>query len=203
MTAQTFTVFSRRDGEITFESVLTDTQVVEALNAQTSNFARDLAWKFEKLSPKQYAWAHKLAVDYLQEAGPVDNNQTGQFQALFDTFAAGFDRGFKRMSLRFADFIVKPNRDNTALWVTSATETEEGRFGYQPKYLGKVTPNCADSRLGDDVKEAILEIANDPLSAAIRHGKLTGQCSCCGRELTKASSIEAGIGPVCATKYGW
>jgi len=205
MTAQTFTVFSRRDGEISFESALTDEQVVTALNAQSSSFARDLARKFENLSPKQYAWAHKLAVDYTKSPAPVevDNSQPGQFQALFDTFATGFGKGFKRMSLRFADFIVKPNRDNTAIWVTSANETEDGRFGPQPKYLGKITPHQADSRLADDAKDAIIGISKDPLTAAIMHGKLTGNCSCCGQELTDPNSIEAGIGPVCARKYGW
>jgi hypothetical protein len=45
-------------------------------------------------------------------------------------------------------------------------------------------------------------IAADPRGEAIRFGQRTGTCSCCGRELTKHASIEAGIGPICAQKWG-
>ena len=33
--------------------------------------------------------------------------------------------------------------------------------------------------------------------------RLTGACSCCGRELTNQVSIDRGIGPICAVKFGW
>jgi hypothetical protein len=91
----------------------------------------------------------------------------------------------------------------TALWVTSQTEKEQGNYGMQPKYLGKVTRSAMDSRLSDDVKATIMAVANDPLTAAIRYGKVSGECSCCGRELTDPRSIERGIGPICAEKFGW
>jgi hypothetical protein len=78
-----------------------------------------------------------------------------------------------------------------------------GDYGLKPKYLGKVTRQALDSRLSDDVKEVILSASKDPLTAAIRYGKVSGECSCCGRELTDPQSIERGIGPVCATKFGW
>ncbi len=46
-------------------------------------------------------------------------------------------------------------------------------------------------------------IAADPKGAAIRYGQRTGTCSCCGRELTNHTSIEMGIGPICAQKWGF
>lgn len=46
-------------------------------------------------------------------------------------------------------------------------------------------------------------IAKDPLAAAVAYGKATGICSCCGRELTNAVSIELGIGPICRNKWGF
>lgn len=41
--------------------------------------------------------------------------------------------------------------------------------------------------------------------AAVQRGmaKRTGRCSCCGRELTDPASIAAGIGPVCAKRFGF
>ncbi len=167
-----------------------------------SSFAQDLAAKFNRLSASQYAWAHKLAVDNTQPQ-KVDDTQPSQFEALFNAFEAAKSKGAKRLTLRFDGINIKPNRDLSALWVTSQTEKEEGNYGLQPKYLGKVTPAGCDSRLSDTVKETIMAAASDPLNAAIRYGKVSGECSCCGRELTRKDSIERGIGPICAEKFGW
>ena len=54
--------------------------------------------------------------------------------------------------------------------------------------------------------EAVKSILGDREAAAAA-GKTyaleSGNCFSCGRKLTVPSSIEAGIGPVCATKGGW
>ena len=201
VTAQQFTVTARGE-TITFSSTLSDAKVLETLRGLRSTFAQDLARKWNKLSASQYAWAHKLAQDTVKVA-PVKSNEPSQFEALFNAFETAKGKGAKRLTLRFEGVSIKPNRDNTVLWVTSQSETEMGEYGLKPKYLGKVTPAGCDSRLGDDVKAIIMGAANDPLSAAIKYGKVSGSCSCCGRELTDPKSIEAGIGPICATKFGW
>ena len=203
---QQFSVTTKRDGLVTFNSDLSDAEVLQSLRSQHSSFAQDLARKFSRLSPAQYAWAHKLAVDSCQrqqQVASVDSNQPSQFEALFNAFEAAKAKGAKRLTLRFKGVNVKPNRDLTALWVTSQTEMEHGNYGLQPKYLGKVTRQALDSRLSDDIQEVLMSAANDPLTAAIRYGKVSGECSCCGRELTDPQSIERGIGPICATKFGW
>lgn len=41
------------------------------------------------------------------------------------------------------------------------------------------------------------------LSEAKAFGALYGSCCRCGRTLTDEGSIDAGIGPICATKGGW
>lgn len=45
-------------------------------------------------------------------------------------------------------------------------------------------------------------IAADPDGECRMYGQRTGSCSCCGRELTNAESIELGIGPICREKWG-
>jgi hypothetical protein len=200
--AQKFTVTCKGES-ITFESTLSDPKVLQTLRLMRSKFAQDLAQKFNKLSPAQYAWAHKLAVDYITPAAVVTDNQTTQFEALFNAFEAAKSKGAKRLTLRFEGVNIKPNRDLTALWVTSQTEFEQGDYGLKPKYLGKVTRTAIDSKFSDIVRETIMGAANDPLTAAIKYGKVSGSCSCCGRELTVKESIERGIGPVCADKYGF
>lgn len=202
--AQTFTVTARGES-VTFTSTLSDEKVLQTLRGLRSTFAADLAAKFNRLSEKQYAWAHKLAVDSVnreKESQQETNNEGAQFSRLFDVFKAAKARGLKRLTLRLSGVNVKPNRDLTMLWVTSQTEKEEGNYGLQPKYLGKVTPNRLDARLTDEVKAVLIEAANDPLTAAIRYGKETGSCSCCGRDLTNPESIRLGIGPICREKFG-
>lgn len=49
----------------------------------------------------------------------------------------------------------------------------------------------------------LVTVAADPGAAAKAYGLRTGQCSCCGRALTNGVSIDLGIGPICAEKYGF
>jgi Family of unknown function (DUF6011) len=57
---------------------------------------------------------------------------------------------------------------------------------------------CTDSE-----EAAVIDACGDPLKAAIAYGKAWSVCAVCGRELTNDGSIERGIGPICASKYGW
>lgn len=50
------------------------------------------------------------------------------------------------------------------------------------------------------IKAALDAFESDPLSALKAHGLSTGECGCCGRELTDPESIAFGIGPVCREK---
>jgi hypothetical protein len=199
--ARQFTVVCKGES-ITFESTFMDDTAWDLLKFVPGSFARSL-YNADKLSDKQLAWVHKLAVDFASQSASQNDTQPSQFEALFAAFEAAKSKGAKRLTLRFDGINIKPNRDNSSLWVTSQTEFEQGDYGLKPKYLGKVTMAGCDSRLSDDVKAIIMAAASDPLNAAIRYGKVSGECSCCGRELTDPKSIEAGIGPICATKFGW
>ncbi len=50
--------------------------------------------------------------------------------------------------------------------------------------------------------EAVEVLLGDPKAAAKAYGMESGRCCVCGRLLTVPESIEAGIGPVCAVKFG-
>jgi hypothetical protein len=73
------------------------------------------------------------------------------------------------------------------------------------QYLGKVQDGkFSRVRECDDATQAqVLEVASDPHNAAIAYGQRTGNCAICSRELTNHASIDLGIGPICAEKYGW
>lgn len=69
------------------------------------------------------------------------------------------------------------------------------------EYLGKLVGSKYIGK--PEAKEALAKIAENPAEAAVRYGRETGTCACCGRELTDPTSIEAGIGPVCATRFSF
>jgi hypothetical protein len=70
---------------------------------------------------------------------------------------------------------------------------------YQGKIEGTTFKPVREAKA--DVLARLQIIAANPLEAAVRYGRRTGKCSCCGRELTNHASIEAGIGPICQSKW--
>ena len=52
-----------------------------------------------------------------------------------------------------------------------------------------------------DHDDAMRLILDNPLAAAKRYGHALGVCAVCGRALTDPTSIAAGIGPVCASRF--
>ena len=71
------------------------------------------------------------------------------------------------------------------------------------EYAGKVTGGYwLPCRAPEGTFEKLQEVAKDPLGSAVAYGKRTGNCSACGRDLTNHGSIEKGIGPICAERWG-
>lgn len=75
--------------------------------------------------------------------------------------------------------------------------------GRNQPYMGKVMQgkflrgrDCTDA-----LQAEFLALVADPLAAARAHGKQTGRCACCGRELTDPVSVANGIGPICEGRY--
>ncbi len=72
-------------------------------------------------------------------------------------------------------------------------------------YSGKIVADVFQPtrEAAADVPARLLIIAADPAAASIKYGRATGSCGVCGRELTRKDSIAAGIGPICASKWGF
>lgn len=131
------------------------------------------------------------------EERKVANVDLTPIRTMFDHAKAA---GLKRTTYRAEGLVLKAAADHGrnpgALYVTSAASDE---------YLGKLigTTFHPVRSAPATVGAALLAIAQDPKEAAVRWGRQTGTCSCCGRELTDPNSIALGIGPVCAQKWGF
>lgn len=114
------------------------------------------------------------------------------------SFAAAMQNGIKRPKLRLGSFMFSraPDTGKNA----GSIYVKEGEA-----YLGKITGGefLPTRECGDERKANVVTVAADPAGAAKAYGMRTGSCSCCGRALTNGASIDLGIGPICAEKYGW
>lgn len=79
----------------------------------------------------------------------------------------------------------------------------EGRR--KPLYVGNISIGRFHpiSKLDTQFRQDILHILQEPKKAAIEYGKSTGQCACCGRDLSDPASLLLGIGPICLNNFGW
>lgn len=116
-----------------------------------------------------------------------------------EMFDAATSSGFKKPCYRAEGLKITlapaTGRNAGALYVV---EIEDD--AYQGKVEG-VTFKAVREAKGDTLSR-LQVIAKNPMEAAVRYGRQTGRCSCCGRELTNQVSIDAGIGPICAQKWG-
>lgn len=119
-------------------------------------------------------------------------------EAIEVAFAHAMERGIKRPKVRLGEFklSVAPAHGANA----GAVYVKRGE-----EYLGKIKGGrFVRSFTCTEVTEAeVVELCANPAEAAIAYGRRTGQCAICARELTVGESIDRGIGPICAEKYGW
>lgn len=165
--------------------------------------------KFGSLTERQLAACHRtiarraeVMAESQARVASAPAIDTGKIEAAF----AQASSILKKPKLRVAGMVVShapPTSKNAgALYVKSAEQTNaEGARLYLGKIMGGKFIRSRECT--DDQEAAILGVAQDPQGAAIAYGRLTGECACCGRTLENKESVERGIGPVCAEKFGW
>lgn len=120
-------------------------------------------------------------------------------------FAKASAAGIARPKLRLGAFVFSPapvtGANAGAIYVKQRMPA-----GDMPgAYLGKVIGGkFFASRECDAAAQAeVVAVSQDPKAAAVAYGRAFGRCSVCNRELTDEASVAAGIGPICAEKYGF
>lgn len=174
--------------------------------AEWSDFASSLSNQLAERKPwteNQLAAAQRMAAKLVakREARQAEDRK-GEVAVDLSPIRAMFDAaqgsGYKRPAYRAEGLklTLAPahGRNAGALYVVRLEDDA---------YLGKIEgATFKPTRDGRDAAPALHAIAADPKGSAVRYGQRTGTCSCCGRELTNHASIELGIGPICAQKWG-
>ncbi len=118
------------------------------------------------------------------------------FAKLWET--KGKAKGIAHMRLRLGAFTFKPasghSQNAGAIYVTEGED-----------YLGKIQGGKFKRTFActAETEAEVVKVCADPQKEAIAYGKRYGICAVCGRGLENAESIERGIGPICAEKFGW
>jgi len=169
--------------------------------AKWSDFAASMLWTHRtkgRLSPAQWQVCEtmltKLIANAKAKAAETKAVDASRIELLLLTA-----KGSKLKHPKF-------RADGLTFSLASATSRNAGavyvKAGdvYAGKIMGGVFSPTRDAAAGTG--ETVARIAADPKGAAVEYGRLTGQCSCCGRTLSDPASVELGIGPICADKWG-
>jgi len=145
-------------------------------------------------------WEKRQAAIAERKAETAAKGGTVNLDRIREMFDAALASGYKKPCYRAEGLKISlaslTGRNAGCLYVV---EIEDD--AYQGKIEGVTFKAVREARA--DTLARLQAIAADPKGAAIRYGQRTGTCSCCGRELTNHTSIEAGIGPICASKWGF
>jgi len=174
-------------------------------SAPTFDFAASLLAglkKYGSLTDKQLAAVNKCINKKKQSATDAKKREanavTVEVSRIKEAFDTATSNGLKHPKLRLRDFVFS---------LAPATGVNAGAIYVKEgeTYLGKIVEGklIRSRDCDDDAESKIVEAVADPEAAAVAHGKQTGSCSCCGRELTDPNSIERGIGPICAENFGF
>jgi len=175
-----------------------------AKNSDWSDFFRSLYDQVlggKRLSDNQIAaiersMAKMAAKREEKQAARTSSVDLGTIHAMFDKAR---DSGLSKLIYRANGLVLTPAKAASANAGGIYVKTKGG------EYLGKVmgTKFICTSAATDDHKATLNAVAADPAGEAVRYGRETGECCLCGRELTDPVSVAAGIGPICAGKWGF
>ncbi len=123
---------------------------------------------------------------------------TGNLEALYAAFNTAQAKGIKRPKVKMDELVVK---------LAPATGKNPGALYVQDHgvYMGKIVKGqfFKQHECTPEIEQQVQQLMSDPLENMIAYGRRTGMCCICGRELTNHTSIDAGIGPICADKFGF
>ena len=147
--------------------------------------------------------------DYLEDVkalppkAPVKADDVPDLTAVI-TLLADATAHIKYPKVHFEDAnIVLALAGNRARFPGSVNVTSEGGYGNND-FFGRIhTDGRFEPSRGvtDKVKDFLINLSADVVGTVKAHGRDTGNCCFCSRELTDENSVKAGYGPVCAKTY--
>jgi len=163
--------------------------------------------KGRKLSTRQIEVANNIIAERaLKENDAVLLEETEGFEKLTAKFSKALEKQGQLKGVKIITSIItlkSAKHSTVANPIIYVLGTEDKvYYGKIVNSLFVAVSNVNHARIAVITNE-LKEIQGDLSKAAVSYGKRFGICSCCGRVLTDPTSIEAGIGPVCAENWGF
>ena len=165
---------------------------------------RDQVSRGKLLSERQLEAAYRCAekLKAIRSAPPAPTVAVN-VEAIERAFARGESNGLARPKIRLM------GEDGSAYIVSKAPATGKNAGALYVKrviddaYMGKIAGGqfAKVSVCSPANEAAIVKACANPEHASVAYGRVFGSCSCCGRTLTNALSIELGIGPICRGNF--
>lgn len=174
--------------EETIETDLSEEQALTLLKAVPGDFSQSLVQKYPHFSPSQWYWFFKLA-----------HEQKGAQPIKLASDLEAFCRKFPKLYLKVGDI---PGIGHLGeITFAPSASCVSVYSGYRK--AGEIKGDEYFPRFDSPKLLAQVQVfAEQPVAFLELFGKLTGCCCICGRMLTNEVSVERGIGPICAEKYG-
>ena len=190
-------------------------EAAQSLNKETPIYAQvfamaswnELSASLAEQHNQGRAWSEKqvLAIQGMiarmeeRRAQKAAEAQAVDLSSIVSMFDHAKTSGYKRPVYRAEGLKISLAPESSANAGALYVKTAEG------DYIGKVQDGkfLATRDATDEHKRAIETIAVNPGEAAIRYGRQTGSCACCGRPLSNKQSVDLGIGPICRDKWGF
>lgn len=182
-------------------------QLIREGHVANSNFANSIA-NTMRISDKQQFWIDKLVTEGQARR---DNKQEKPAATLvLEPLANFFSQAanhlkYPKIQLRHQSKTVLIKRAGTRSKHAGSLFINDGT-GFGGKYYGKIdtTGGVFLTKDGEqmDLLPLLTALANNPAEIAAEHGRLTGNCCFCLKELTDERSTSVGYGPICADHWG-
>lgn len=154
---------------------------------------------YGRLTPNQLAAVERNIARDMERAKSASQAPAVSQDKLMLAFDTAKANKLTRLKIRFDGFFCYPapatSQNAGAVYVKSDAR----------EYLGKVQNGrfVKSFDCSAEIAEKVWRVLADPLAEAIAYGKQTGNCAICGRFLENKESVDRGIGPICAAKYGF
>ncbi len=176
--------------------------LIDALREITSwnSFAASLVSQYESrgtLTEKQTGAAVAMLMKIKQngERSMTSVDYSKVKQVLDNAFADGINNP----KLRFDGIVLSRAGDNGANKGAVYIKVDGEYAG--KLHGGYFLPIKMNQLWRQETFERLKVILNDPLDQAVAYGRKFGSCCACGRTLTNQTSIDAGIGPICGSRF--
>lgn len=203
------------------DTELTDEEAIEVLRTMKwSEFATSMVVQYDKprkgkktaqqrLSDRQWPWAHKLANEQLAREAKKAVEATKPkptFKAIPALFDKALASGHKtpRITLdmdegRIRLSVAGPNSRTPGV----IHVTDGGPFG-DNIYFGRIERDgtLKGRQTPEWVMDTLRQLDGETLEFVVKYGQKTGNCCFCNSELVTTESVTAGYGPICADRYG-